>query len=214
MKPVTFTPEVVDPATLTPHPRNYRSHSPRQLDEIETSIRLHGYYRNVVVARDGTILAGHGVVAASLRMGAKRVPVIRLNVAPDDPKAIKVLVSDNEISNLATVDDRELSEMLRELMTVDDLAGTGYDEEQLAALLYTTRTNDELMSKDHADEWIGLPDYEGMTKGPQLIVTFDNLEDRQAFIDLVGFQNAHDTTRYIRWPERREDLSSIKYVAS
>jgi ParB-like chromosome segregation protein Spo0J len=91
---------------LKPHPRNYQKHPADQLKHIQASIAAHGYYRNIVVARDNTILAGHGVVEASRAMGKKRVPVVRLDVAPDDPRALKVLTSDNEISNLAEVDDR------------------------------------------------------------------------------------------------------------
>lgn len=52
--------EHVDPKRLKPHPRNYRGHPDDQLAHIERSIRDNGVYRNVLVARDYTILAGHG----------------------------------------------------------------------------------------------------------------------------------------------------------
>ena len=42
-------------ADLKPHPKNYRSHPPAQLEHIKSSLEQHGVYRNVVVARDNTI---------------------------------------------------------------------------------------------------------------------------------------------------------------
>lgn len=44
---------------LRAHPRNYRRHPDDQLAHIMRSIELHGFYRAVVIARDGTVLAGH-----------------------------------------------------------------------------------------------------------------------------------------------------------
>ena len=48
-----FTVETAAIADLTEHPRNYRRHPEDQVIHIEQSIREHGLYRNVVVARDG-----------------------------------------------------------------------------------------------------------------------------------------------------------------
>ena len=128
-RPVTDHPVTQAPVdTLRPHPRNYRTHPEDQLAHIVRSLQLHGFYRNVVVARDGTILAGHGVVLAARQLGLETVPVIRLDVAPDDARALQVLTGDNEIANLGDVDDRELTELLRELATEDWdlLLGTGF----------------------------------------------------------------------------------------
>jgi hypothetical protein len=60
MKPKTT--ELIAIKELKPHPRNYRSHPEDQLVHLVNSIKQHGFYRNVVVAKDNTILAGHGVV--------------------------------------------------------------------------------------------------------------------------------------------------------
>jgi hypothetical protein len=58
---------VMKVSALKFHPRNYRRHPQDQLRHISASIRENGFYRNVVVARDGTVLAGQGVVQASRR---------------------------------------------------------------------------------------------------------------------------------------------------
>ena len=79
---------------LKDHPRNYRTHPEDQIEYLMESIRQHGFYRNVVVARDSTVLAGHGVVEAARRLGLEKVSVIRLDLDADSPQALKVLAAD------------------------------------------------------------------------------------------------------------------------
>ena len=129
--------ELVPIDDLRPHPRNYRAHPEDQLAHIVASIREHGFYRNVVATRDGTVLAGHGVVAASRQLGLPSVPTIRLDVEPDDPRALRVLTGDNAIAALANDDDQVLAELLRELHDADGiegLLGTGFDDRMLTSL--------------------------------------------------------------------------------
>ena len=132
-----FATEVVPVDSLKPHPENYRSHPPDQLLHIKASLEQHGVYRNVVVARDLTILAGHGVVEAAKLAKLVELPVRRLNVAPDSVEAKKILVADNELGRFAEDDDDRLSELLKGIRDDDvmKLLGTGYDDVKLVALL-------------------------------------------------------------------------------
>jgi ParB-like chromosome segregation protein Spo0J len=102
-------------ANLRPHPRRYRAHPDDQVAHLMAAIRAVGFYRNVVIARDGTVLAGHGMVEAARRLGMSKVPAARLDVAPDEPAALKVLAGDNGIAHLAEQDDRALTELLKEI---------------------------------------------------------------------------------------------------
>ena len=206
-----FVTERVNIAELKPHPQNYQVHPEDQLAHIMRSIEAHGYYRNVVVARDGTILAGHGIVEASTKMGRTRVPVIRLDLDPDEPRALKVLISDNEINNLAEVDDRLLTELLRDIMASDDggLLGTGFNEEQAAALTMITRHASEIANKDEAAEWLGMPDYEFTSITDKIIVSFDDPHARYDFAAQLGI-DVTDKTKSIWWPPKdKEDPGSI-----
>jgi hypothetical protein len=192
---------------LKPHPRNYRQHGTAQLDHLVRSIEEHGFYRNVVIARDGTILAGHGVVEAAKRLQLVDLPVIRLDVDPGDLQALKVLIGDNQIAQGADVDDRRLIDMLKEIETSDlaDLQGTGFDHQQLAALMMLARPPDGLT--DEAAEWVGLP---GMgDKAPQpfnVVVHCVTEADRAAFFAFVGATPSTIfgtlTTRSMWWPLR------------
>jgi len=200
---------------LKPHPRNYRKHPADQIAHLVASITRHGFFRNIVVARDGTILVGHGVVEAAQSMGLERVPAVRIAVGPEDPRALRIMESENEIRNLAEVDDRALTELLKELMGDGGLEGTGFDGNQLAALALTTRPAGELRDKDAAAAWAGLPEYEPAGQVQRLVVQFDNEGDRARFMEQIGatvVSKKNGAVWSIWWPEReREDLVSLRF---
>jgi len=213
-------PEEVAIGDLKPHPKNYREHTDDQLAHIEESIRANGVYRNVVIAKDGTILAGHGVVQAAMKMGMKTITVIRLPFASNDPRALKVLAGDNEISRLARVDDRELTNLLKEIADSPDydLVGTGFDDRMLAALVMVTRPQDEIGDFDAAAEWVGMPDHEPGTPAYRLLIQFRNADDRVAFLKhakladekLAAYTGGKVWSTW--WPEKEgNDLDSLKF---
>lgn len=201
---------------LKPHPKNYREHPEDQLQHIIHSIKTHGLYRNIVVAKDYTILAGHGVIKACRKMGMTEVPVIRLDIEPDSTQAYKILTGDNEISRLAEVDDRELSEILKEIKIhdIDELLGTGYDPMMLANLSMVTRPASEIADINEAAEWVGMPDYEPKKDVYKLILSFRNTEDRNQFVELYNMPSGKEASLSWSawWPQReKEDIASLKY---
>ncbi|MBM3956959.1 MAG: ParB N-terminal domain-containing protein [Gemmatimonadetes bacterium] len=127
-------------ADLKPHPRNYQRHPEAQRDELVKSIRRHGAYKNAVVSADGYILAGHGILAAARADGWKEWPCEVRPYNHDHPDALNLIVTDNEVGNpaneLGPDPDRELlAALLKDVEASTGLAGTGYDEKALAALL-------------------------------------------------------------------------------
>jgi hypothetical protein len=206
--------EVVDPSGLTFHPKNYRRHPDDQLEHLIASIRSNGFYRNVVTARDGTVLAGQGVVQAAVKMGMNSIPIVRLPLDPDDPRALKVIVSDNEIGRLAVVDDRGLTDLLKQIMEVDpgELLGTGYDRRQLAALAYVTRR--EFTDFYEAAEWVGMPEYAAGVNFPQIVVTFKDRADRAKCLKVLKLRLS-DKAKSTWWPAKpRDDPTSVRFVSS
>jgi DNA modification methylase len=134
---LTTTLERVSIADLHPHPRNDGRHPPDEIAHLRQSIRTHDIYRNVVIANDGTILAGHGVVEAARLEGRTQIAARRLPCGPNDPQAIQLLVGDNHIARLRQQDDQALAALLSDLAAhdADLLLGTGYDQAALDALL-------------------------------------------------------------------------------
>ena len=188
-------PRLVDIDELLSHPQNYRTHPQDQLDEIKASIRANGFYRNVVVAEDHTILAGHGVVEASKQLGMSQVQIVELPIAPDSAQALKVLAGDNYLSKMAEDDDRMLTDLLKQVAELDDidgLAGTGFDEMNLAALAMVTRPAEEIEDLDAAAEWVGMPDFEPADPKVQLVISCDTEQDRD---DLIRKLEVHISTK-------------------
>lgn len=221
--PAMFPVEQAPLSSLHAHPRNYRKHPPDQLEHIKTSILQNGFYRNIVVAKDNTILAGHGVAEAAKLLGIETVPVLRIPIGPDDPLALKLLTGDNEISHLGEQDDRLLTEILREVMksAPDGLKGTGYDEKMLAALVMVTRPASEIRDFDAAAAYVGMPEYDAQGERPfgKVIVTFRTLEDIKAFAEKLGVKTPDkiEQAKYVWtfwWPERKpDDLNAVRFVA-
>lgn len=209
---------------LTPHPKNYRTHSADQIEHIKASIRTNGVYRNVIVAKDNVILGGHGVVQAAHELGLKIIPVIKLPWGSNDPRSLKVLAGDNEISRLASVDDRALTNVLKEIKDTDgfDLIGTGFSEQMLAALVMVTRTTDEIHDFDAAAHWVGMPEHDPGEKKFVMTIQFRNEDDRAAFIkqsnikdeDLIcGYAGGRTWSTW--WPPKEtNDQTSIRFEES
>lgn len=186
---------------LTPHPKNYRKHPPEQLDHLAQSIREHGFYRSVVVARDGTILAGHGIVEAAGLVGLKQVPATFLDLDPDEPQALKVLAGDNELTRLAVNDDAGLSDLLQRIASEDasGLLGTGFDHPMLADLIFSASPERDGERLDPDAHWLGMPDYENerISSHFRLTVHFKTEEDVESFFKLIE----REKRTMLWWPE-------------
>jgi len=212
--------EMVAVRRLKPHPKNYKKHPDEQLDHLIASIVEHGFYRNVVVARDYTILAGHGVVEAVLRMGMlgpDMIPVVRMDVDPDDPQAIKIMLADNEISKLAETDDRKLTELGKAAHGLGELIGTGFDPQSLAMLVMVSRPLEEIRDKNEAAEWVGMPDFDSGKQLYRLVVMFASEADRDALLAQTGIRpsdrNRNGTICSGWWPPRDvQDRGGVLFV--
>jgi hypothetical protein len=64
---------------LIPDPRNARTHSKRQIDQIRASIEAFGFTNPVLADPEGHIIAGHGRLQAARAMGLAELPVITLS---------------------------------------------------------------------------------------------------------------------------------------
>jgi len=207
----TFETEMVNVGDLQRHPRNYKIHPQDQIEHLIESIRRFGVYRNVTIAKDGTILAGHGVVQAALQMGMESIPVLRLDLEPDDPRALKLLTGDNEITNLAEVDDRGLTEMLREIKesAPEGLLGTGFSDMMLASLVMVTRPQSEIADFDEAAEWVGMPEYNGVAAPIGMMIHFRTMEDKLELGRQLKLE-VNMETKSLWWPfKARDDVKSI-----
>ena len=187
---------------LKPHPRNYRVHNDEQLEHLKSSIEQFGFYRNIAVSADGFILAGHGIVEALTELGREVVPCRQMIFNHDEPKALKLLTADNELGHFANVDDRILLDIISEIDKLDDLLGTGFNQERLAEELVRTRTEEEVLDVDEARDGLG-----GDDKGWTVKVSFQSVEAREAFIEKYGVRLTDDKDDIGTWAT--DDLEGV-----
>jgi hypothetical protein len=138
---MTEAPAVVHDLAVTREPvaRLHTYHrNPRQGDTaaIRASLTVNGQYRPLVTnrgthtGRPDEVLAGNHTLMAARDAGWAEVAVCWVDV--DDDHAARIVAADNRTADLGDYDERLLAELLGDL---PDLAGTGYDEDDLARIV-------------------------------------------------------------------------------
>lgn len=113
--------------SLTYYPGNPRLHD---LPAISESLRINGQYRPLVVQKSTRhVLAGNGTLEAAGSLGLTEIDVVWIDC--DDLTAKRIVLADNRLSDIAGYSAESLAALL---MTVDNLAGTGYSADDLARL--------------------------------------------------------------------------------
>ena len=124
--------EMVPVDDLVLHPNN-----PNEGDAgaVAESISFHGFYGVLYVQRSTrTVVAGNHRLVAARQLGMTEVPVVWLDV--DDEQAARILLVDNETTRKGRNDESILVNLLQSLaMTEDGLAGTGFDGDDLDAMM-------------------------------------------------------------------------------
>jgi ParB-like chromosome segregation protein Spo0J len=131
-----------DPFDLTADPRNARTHSPEQIEQLRASIREFGFTNPVLLRPDGMIGAGHGRVEAAKAEKLALVPTCVVEGLTDDQWRAYV-IADNRIALRAGWDEDLLREELRALTELEvDLGSLGFLEDELADLFKTAEGKD------------------------------------------------------------------------
>jgi ParB-like chromosome segregation protein Spo0J len=122
---------------LVPYARNARKHSPEQVDQIAKSITRFGFTIPILIAEDGTIIAGHGRVMAAKKLGLADVPVMVARGWTDEQRRAYTL-ADNRLAETSTWDEDLLRIEIADLKALDfDLELTGFDAKAIEAFLAT-----------------------------------------------------------------------------
>ncbi|WP_370576500.1 ParB/Srx family N-terminal domain-containing protein [Paracoccus sp. MC1854] len=128
--------------SLVPYARNARTHSEAQVAEIAGSIREFGFTNPVLIADDGTLIAGHGRVLAARLLGMETVPAIALTGLSETQRRALVL-ADNRIALNAGWDESLLALELSDLKEAGlDLGILGFEDGELDRLLAGAEEDD------------------------------------------------------------------------
>ena len=122
---------------LKPSPRNARTHSKRQLRQLENSIRANAYVTPLIVDEDDMVIAGHGRLLAAKSMQLESLPVIVLDGLSDIQKR-SLMLADNKIAANAGWDRETLAKELGELIVIEDLdiSLTGFETPEIDQILF------------------------------------------------------------------------------
>lgn len=120
---------LVEVAALHPHPSN-----PRRGDvkAIAGSLERFGQMRPIIATQDGTIVAGNHTYQAALSLGWTHIAATLMEMTAKDEAAY--LIADNRHSDMATYDDAALLEHLHVLAADDNLAGVGFEQDDISGL--------------------------------------------------------------------------------
>lgn len=154
-----------NPKILRGYERNARTHSDDQIDQIAASIREFGFNNPILIDDTDTIVAGHGRLAAALKIELYTVPCIVLSHLTDAQRRAYIL-ADNKLALNAGWDAKLLSMELADIAALGvEVSLVGWDEKELAQLLPLLPGDgltdpdampslpDEPVSK-HGDVWI------------------------------------------------------------
>lgn len=130
---------------LRPDPRNARTHSKRQIDQLCASIWEFGFTNPVLIDEQSVLIAGHGRLRAAREMGLAEVPTIEL-VGLSDVQKKALRLADNKIALNAGWDVEILRLELGEISAMDvdfDLALTGFASGEIDVVLKAANDPDE-----------------------------------------------------------------------
>ena len=119
---------------LRPDPANPRRISEEELDALERSLRQFGFVQPVLARRDdGIVIGGHQRLVAARRLGLTAVPVIWLDLGPEQARLLGLAL--NKISG--SWDDALLARLLADLQATPDLdlSLSGFGEDEVKELL-------------------------------------------------------------------------------
>ena len=120
-------------AELRADPKNARAHDERNLAAIAESLARFGQQKPIVVAPDGTVLAGNGTLAAAKHLGWTEIAAITTDL--DGADARGYAIADNRTAELAEWDFVRLSEELQALPP-DVFQTLGFDEKEMRRIAH------------------------------------------------------------------------------
>lgn len=122
---------------LVPYVNNARTHSPKQINKLRSSIREFGFINPVIIDRDYGVIAGHGRILAATAEGIKEVPCVFADHLTEAQKKAYIL-ADNRMALDAGWDEELLRVEIEALQAeAFDLSLTGFDEKELSHIFDT-----------------------------------------------------------------------------
>lgn len=141
-------------SALKPFPRNSRTHSKQQIQQIAESIRVFGFTNPVLIDGENRVVAGAGRVVAAQLLGIDQIPTICLEgLSPDQIRAYAI--SDNRLAQKAGWDQEALAIELQHLITIDngfDVSVTGFEIPEINLIIQERKRRHDRAGISHVSD--------------------------------------------------------------
>ncbi len=177
--------QAVPVAALLPNPANPRRHPERQLNTLVAALERFGQVRPIVArAADNVVIAGHGVLEASKRLGRTHVDAILVDW--DQRTADAYMLADNRIPELAR-DDADAVAALLDQIDRYELDAIGFTEQEAKVYLAMAEPAEgqifEIDIEDVHDQfWVSL--HGPLAKQAVVLQALDALTKEHADVEL------------------------------
>ena len=132
------------PAELKPRQRAFRTHPEAQIEAMCASIREYGLNQPPAIDAENNIVCGTAIVAAAVRLGYNRIPVVVLDHL-NEAQLRSYAIAANKLADMAGYDEAELALEIADIQTL--LGGL-----QLPELGIATPELDRLLAFNAADQ--------------------------------------------------------------
>ena len=112
-------------SSLKSHSKNPNKHPQNQLAELKNSLDQFDQIKNIVVWQN-KVIAGNGLWQAAKSQNRETIEVQDVSDWPEE-KAIKFMISDNRLADMAIMDDDLLSGLLLDFDDALDIPGIDQD---------------------------------------------------------------------------------------
>jgi hypothetical protein len=141
---------------------NNKIHTDKNVKGIIASIKEFGFVNPILIDENNEIIAGHGRLMASQKLGYKEVPIIKLSNLTYEQK-IAYRIADNKLPMHSEWNLEDLAHELNYLDSVDfDLSLTGFSDNELSELLIDEDNEDQMANGE--EDYIPEPQPDSITK--------------------------------------------------
>lgn len=141
---------------IIPNPKNPNKHPEEQVKLLSKIIEAQGWRAPIVISnRSGFIVKGHGRLMAA-QYGEFEYAPVEYQDYDSEAEEYADLIADNRLAELSVIDEKELSDILKDLTETDiDMELTGFMDEDLDRLLEFAEEEEEPEPEEPVKE---LPD--------------------------------------------------------
>ena len=148
--------ELVKISDLKPNPKNPNTHPKRQIELLAKIMKTQGWRAPITVStRSGFIVRGHGRLAAAMMLKLTEVPVDHQDYKTDDEERADLL-ADNQIAELADMNQNLLVDMLRDFAPTFDIELTGFFTDDVHKMLDAASDREQDAEQDDIPDVFGV----------------------------------------------------------